>query len=85
VPVLEPLVDAARALGANLVGPWPFDVSFMRHSCVVDTRRAKDELGWTPVHGAAETLLARRDHGKTPDDRATSEVALRAFLSRSSR
>lgn len=83
VAMLEPLVSLGLALGnRDVLGLWPFDLSFLRHSCVVDTRRAHAELGWAPTHGAAESLLALRANGSAHADRAVHEAALRAFLAR---
>jgi UDP-glucose 4-epimerase len=82
---LEPLVDLAAMLGdRTLLRHWPYDISFLRHSCVVDTQRAHAELGWAPAHGAAESLQALRANGRATAERATAEQALRAFLARRS-
>jgi hypothetical protein len=51
---------------------------------VVDTARAKAELGWVPAHGAAEAVAALRANGRALEDRARNEAALRAFLTRRS-
>ncbi|MEI7771126.1 MAG: NAD-dependent epimerase/dehydratase family protein [Chloroflexales bacterium] len=82
-----PTIDAMIGLSASVgdrtkLRPWPFDISFLRHSCVVDTRRAKDVLGWSPTHSAADSLRNARLNGRAVDDKAFSEAAMRAFLSR---
>jgi UDP-glucose 4-epimerase len=40
----------------NLTGALPFDPGFLRYSCVADTRRAREELGWLPQHSADTAL-----------------------------
>lgn len=81
--LLEPVVNLALSLGnRNILGHWPFDLSFMRHSCVVDTRRAHCELGWTPAYGAAESLQLLRANGRSAPNGARADEALRAFLER---
>jgi len=83
--LLEPAVALAGVLGARrILANWPFDISFLRYSCVVDCAKAQSELGWAPAHGAAESLQAMRANGHALADRATSEAALRAFLARRS-
>jgi UDP-glucose 4-epimerase len=83
VAVLEPFVTAGMAMGnQSMLGKWPYDISFLRHSCVADTRRARTELAWTPTHGAAESLAALRANGKAAESREADEAALRAFLTR---
>lgn len=85
VAVLEPLVAMGIAMGNQaMLGAWPYDLCFLRHSCVADTRRARCELGWAPAHGAAEAIAAMRANGKAIEDRAANEAALRAFLTRRS-
>jgi UDP-glucose 4-epimerase len=84
VPLPEPAVALALALGnRTLIGSWPFDLAFLRHSCIADTRRAKRELGWAPAHGAVDTLRALRANGRAPEERPSGE-ALQAFLNRRS-
>lgn len=83
--LLEPFIAMTQALGSrDALGNWPYDPSFMRHSCVADTRRARDELGWSPTHAAAASLAALRANGSAPDDRDGADAALRAFLTRRS-
>ncbi|GAB4431139.1 MAG: NAD-dependent epimerase/dehydratase family protein [Chloroflexi bacterium OHK40] len=85
VLVLEPLVRVAQAIGNDaILGHWPYDLSFLRHSCVADTARAKAELGWTPAHSAVAALQALRAGGHAGTDPKTSEARLRAFLARRS-
>jgi UDP-glucose 4-epimerase len=84
VALLEPAVGAALALGNRaVVGSWPFDLAFLRHSCIADTRRARAELGWAPAIGAADALRALRANGRAPAQ-ALADDALRSFLSRRS-
>lgn len=52
--VVRPLLHAAWRLHAVAADPGWLDMA-MRVP-VMDTSRARDELGWTPTHGAAETL-----------------------------
>jgi UDP-glucose 4-epimerase len=40
----------------GISGAWPFPESFLRASCVADTRRAAQELGWTPRYHARDIL-----------------------------
>jgi UDP-glucose 4-epimerase len=59
LPIPGPLFDAAGLFGgsaANLTGALPFDPGFLRYSCVADTRRAREELGWLPQHSADAAL-----------------------------
>ena len=85
VALLEPVVSAGLALGnLGMLGHWPFDLSFMRHSCVADTRRAKEQLGWAPAHSAVESLQALRANGRAHEGHAANEAALQAFLTRRS-
>jgi len=58
-PVPGVLFSAAGLLGgdtARVTGALPFDPDFLRYSCVVDTRRAQDVLGWLALHSAEEAL-----------------------------
>ncbi|MFQ3662401.1 MAG: NAD-dependent epimerase/dehydratase family protein [Chloroflexaceae bacterium] len=85
VTVLEPVVELALSLGNHaILGHWPFGPSFLRYSCVVDTQRAKCELGWAPTRSAAELIQMLRANGRLVEDRAQSEAALREFLARRS-
>lgn len=85
VAVLEPFVAAGMAMGnRTMLGAWPYDISFLRHSCVADTRRARSELGWAPSYGAADSLAALRANGRAAEDSDIDEAALRAFLTRRS-
>jgi UDP-glucose 4-epimerase len=58
LPLLGPFFGAAGLLGgrASLTGELPFDPDFLRYSCVADTRRAREELGWQAQHSADEIL-----------------------------
>lgn len=83
VPTIEALIGLSASMGDRTkLRPWPFDISFLRHSCVVDTRRVKDVLGWSPTHSAVDSIHSARKNGRAIDDPATSEAAMRAFLSR---
>lgn len=83
MPALERMIQPSAEIGDRTrLRPWPADVTFLRHGCVVDTQRARSELGWAPTHSVADALGAARLNGSAPDDRAASEAALRAFLSR---
>lgn len=81
--VFEPMVNLVTMMGDHSqLGAWPFDISFLRHSCIADTARARADLEWAPAHSAADSLRALRANGHHPADRAASEAALRAFLVR---
>lgn len=81
--IFEPLAGLAALWGdRSTLSHWPFDVSFLRHSVIVDTSRAKTELGWSPAHSAADALQTLRRNGHMLEDRAAAEEALRKFLSR---
>jgi UDP-glucose 4-epimerase len=84
VALLEPAVGMALALGNRaIIGSWPFGLAFLRHSCTVDTRRAREELGWAPARAAADALRALRANGRAPDEAPASD-ALQSFLNRRS-
>ncbi|NTU80433.1 MAG: NAD-dependent epimerase/dehydratase family protein [Chloroflexales bacterium] len=84
-PVFEPIVNLAISLGnRDMLGLWPFDISFLRHSCVADTTRARCELGWTPTYTALDALQHLSANGQVAESRETPEEALRAFLARRS-
>lgn len=84
-PVFEPVVNLALATGSrDVLGLWPFDISFLRHSCVVDTARARCELGWAPTYTALEMLQQLSPTDRAAESRETAEEALRAFLARRS-
>ncbi len=83
LPTLEALIGPSARIGdRSQLRPWPFDIAFLLHRCVVDTRRAREELGWAPTHGAADSIRATRLNGCAHTDRDASEAALRAFLNR---
>jgi UDP-glucose 4-epimerase len=83
IPTIESMIGLSATMGDRTkLRPWPFDVSFLRHSCIIDTRRAKEVLGWSPTHSIADAIPAVRLNGHAVDDRAFSEAAMRAFLSR---
>ncbi|MEI7646463.1 MAG: NAD-dependent epimerase/dehydratase family protein [Chloroflexales bacterium] len=83
VPTFDMMIGLSATVGDRTkLRPWPFDLTFLRHSCIVDTRRAKEVLGWSPAHGTAESIRATHQNGHAVDDRAFSEAAMRAFLSR---
>ncbi len=83
--VLEPVVSLALALGSrDALGLWPFEPSFLRHSCVTDTTKARNELGWAPTHTASAALQALNANDQAVEHRETTEEALRAFLARRS-
>jgi nucleoside-diphosphate-sugar epimerase len=54
------------ALTRPLLGPirasLPFDPEFLKYSCIADTSRAKQLLGWQPQHDALATLSMLREH-----------------------
>lgn len=84
MPLLEPVAALALTLGGrSIMGSWPFDLAFLRHSCIVDTGRAKRELGWAPVHTTVDTLTALRAGGRGSEESPPTD-ALQAFLSRRS-
>jgi len=59
LPTPGPLFDAAGMLGSaaeRITGTLPFAPEFLRYSCVADTRRAQEVLGWQPQHSADEAL-----------------------------
>lgn len=59
LPLPGPLLDITSLFGASatsLIGALPFDPGFLRYSCVADTRRAREELGWLPQRNADEAL-----------------------------
>jgi len=79
----EPLVSLALVLGSReALGAWPFDISFLRHSCLVDTDRASSLLGWTPTYTAAESLRLLRMNEYAEPTSEQADEALRAFLNR---
>jgi UDP-glucose 4-epimerase len=83
MPTFEGLIAPSATMGdRSKLRPWPLDMAFLRHGCIVDTRRAKEELGWSPAYGAADSISAARLNGRAGADRASSEAALRTFLSR---
>lgn len=83
--LIEPVVDLALVLDHHAVlDHWPFGTSFLRYSCVVDTRRAKCELGWAPKRSAVELIRMLRANGRFIEEQTDSEAALRAFLARRS-
>ncbi|HMQ30147.1 MAG TPA: NAD-dependent epimerase/dehydratase family protein [Chloroflexaceae bacterium] len=85
VALLEPMVSLAFTMGNSaILGTWPYDVSFLRHSCIADTCRARAELGWAPARTVAESLGAIGANGRAAVSREMSEEALRAFLARRS-
>ncbi|WP_129626863.1 NAD-dependent epimerase/dehydratase family protein [Candidatus Oscillochloris fontis] len=82
-PTIESMiVRSKRDVSRDQTHPWPVDVNFLRHPCVVDTHRAKQEMGWAPQDGVADSISATHQKGHAPLDREASEAALRAFLSR---
>jgi nucleoside-diphosphate-sugar epimerase len=54
--VLRGVVDATWRLRLQPTDPGWVDIG--RYGPLMDTRRAREELGWGPVHGAGEALLA---------------------------
>lgn len=85
VALLEQVVSLAMTMGNSaILGAWPYDISFLRHSCVADTRRAREELGWEPATSAADALASLQTNGRAGVSREMSEEALRAFLARRS-
>jgi UDP-glucose 4-epimerase len=83
MPTINAMIKPSAMIGdRSQLRRWPVDVSFLRHSCIVDTYRARQELGWVPTRSAAESISAARLNGNAPLDRDASEESLRAFLSR---
>ncbi|MBP1465668.1 NAD-dependent epimerase/dehydratase family protein [Candidatus Chloroploca sp. M-50] len=83
--VLEPVVSLAFAMGNRaILGRWPFELSFLRHSCIVDTCRAHGDLGWNPEHSAVDALMALQADEPDLARRELAAEALRAFLERRS-
>ncbi|NTW96976.1 MAG: NAD-dependent epimerase/dehydratase family protein [Oscillochloris sp.] len=83
MPTIEAMIKPSASIGdRSRLRPWPIDMTFLRHSCIVDTHRAKHEMGWSPSRSAVESISATRLNGEAHTDGATSEDALRAFLSR---
>ncbi|HET9221002.1 MAG TPA: epimerase, partial [Roseiflexaceae bacterium] len=59
LPLPGPLLNIADFFGGSttrLTGGLPFDPDFLRYSCVADTSRARQELGWLPQHSADKAL-----------------------------
>ncbi len=85
--MLDQVLTMAINMGnRDVLGRWPFDVSFLRHSCVVDLRRAQCVLGWSPMYSAAECVqsLAAPQLSENGVRADNAEEALQAFLSRRS-
>lgn len=83
--LLEQVVQLAVTMGNRaILGSWPYDTSFLRHSCVADTRRACEELGWAPAYSAVEALATLSPNGRAANGHESSEEVLRAFLARRS-
>jgi UDP-glucose 4-epimerase len=55
LPLPGPLLDIGGLLG-GAAARLPFEPGFLRYSCVADTGRARDELGWVPQHSAEQAL-----------------------------
>ncbi len=58
LPVPGPLFAAAlaRASALRMTSIDPGELAFLRYSCLVDGRRARDELGYEPHHTLRQTL-----------------------------
>jgi UDP-glucose 4-epimerase len=57
LPVPGPLFNASELLGGGRrIGALPFPTDFLRYSCVADTQRAYDILGWEPRYTAEAAL-----------------------------
>jgi UDP-glucose 4-epimerase len=59
LPLPSPLLGIVGLFGSaatGLTGALPFDPDFLRYSCVVDTSRAREELGWLPTYSADDAL-----------------------------
>lgn len=86
LPLFEPLTTATGVLGyeRQLLAGWPFEWGFLRYSCVVDTRRARHDLGWTPEHSAEEILRGLGQATDAAPDEQADEAALQSFLTRRS-
>jgi nucleoside-diphosphate-sugar epimerase len=59
-----PIPDLALGAAAELVARLPFMpaeaqwIESLRHPVLMDTNRAREQLGWHPQHDAADTLAA---------------------------
>ncbi|NTV64658.1 MAG: hypothetical protein HGA65_14160 [Oscillochloris sp.] len=83
MPTIESMIKPSSTVDdRRQLREWPVDIDFLRYSCIVDTYRAKNELGWSPKRSIADSISTLRLNGQTPNDRVDSEAALRAFLSR---
>jgi UDP-glucose 4-epimerase len=75
LPVPGLLLNGRMPLGQwrGTSGAWPFPESFLRASCVADTRRAGRELGWTPHHHARDILRSLKAHPPASVEQQVSE------------
>jgi nucleoside-diphosphate-sugar epimerase len=66
-----PVPDLALGAAAELVARLPFMpaeaqwIESLRHPVLMDTTRAREQLGWRPQHDAAETLEAMVTAGRS--------------------
>jgi nucleoside-diphosphate-sugar epimerase len=66
-----PVPDLALGAAAELVARLPFMpaeaqwIESLRHPVLMDTTRAREQLGWRPEHDAAETLEAMVTAGRS--------------------
>jgi UDP-glucose 4-epimerase len=84
LPLIEPLIDICGFVGGTkfLLGNFPFDRCFLKYSCVVDTRRACRDLGWSPTVSSAHAISLYANGAIRDDAHAHAEFALRDFLER---
>jgi UDP-glucose 4-epimerase len=58
LPIPGPLFAAAlaRASALRMTSIDPGELAFLRYSCLIDGKRARDELGYQPRHTLRQTL-----------------------------
>jgi UDP-glucose 4-epimerase len=86
LPLPEPFIDLSGLVGAArlLLGDFPFDRSFLKFSCVVDTVRARSELGWEASVSSADAIGLAVGGPGYGDEFTRAELALHAFLQKKS-
>lgn len=63
VPDVVADMAAQVGFGRVLLAGWPYERAALRYSCVADTQRARDVLGWSPAYDA-ETALREMHAGE---------------------
>jgi UDP-glucose 4-epimerase len=83
-PLASTFLQASALFGVKHTRPneWPFKPDFLRYNCIVDTRRARQELGWQPLYRAEASLRELRAGCPDNNEHARAEYALRTFLER---